>query len=246
MKGKLFLVPSSIGETTARAIASTSPEVIDALTHCPIFVMETPKAGRAFIKKVTPTFNFQDKNYYQLNKYSTDEELGEMLNDLNKGNDIALLSDAGNPCIADPGNILVAKCHENSIKVVPLTGPSSILMALVSSGFNGQLFTFNGYLPKSEGEQTSAIRKLESQANHGHSQLFMETPFRNQKLLELLLKTLSSNSLLLIACNINTEEEFIACKKVSEWKKNLPNIMKKPTIFGLGQFQTQGVKSKRK
>jgi 16S rRNA (cytidine1402-2'-O)-methyltransferase len=244
-KGTLFLIPSTISETKDSSIINTVPAVIEVLNKTDDLVMETPKAGRAFVKKVIPNFDFQSKRYFTLNKFSSEQDLNEMMTVLRTGKDLGLLSDAGCPCIADPGNILVAACHKEGIKVVPITGPSSILLALIASGFNGQFFTFRGYLPKDDKEQTKIIKAIEIAGNNrNETNLFMETPFRNEKILDLLIKTLHPETYLLIASNISTESEFIYTKKIKDWLKSKPNITKKPTIFGIGQIQTQGVKSR--
>lgn len=156
---------------------------------------------------------------------------------MKKGIDFGLLSEAGLPCIADPGNIMVGWAHRNNIQVVPVNGPSSIILALISSGFNGQQFTFNGYLPIDKAERKKQIRHLEKLVQEtGYSQIFMETPYRNQQLLEDLCNQLSPHTLLCVAANINNpNEEFIKTLPIKEWKKKEQNLHKIPAIFVLGK-----------
>ena len=174
---------------------------------------------------------------FLLDKYSETSDLKEAQELMKKGTDFGLLSEAGLPCIADPGNIMVKWAHKNGIKVVPVNGPSSIILALISSGFNGQQFAFHGYLPIDKDERKSKIRQLEKQVQEtGYSQIFMETPYRNQRLLEDLCKFLSPQTALCIAADINNSEtEFIKTLSIKEWQKEEIDLHKIPAIFVLGQ-----------
>ena len=170
-------------------------------------------------------------------KYSESSDLKEAQKLMKSGQDFGLLSEAGLPCIADPGNLMVKWSHENNIKVIPINGPSSIILALISSGFNGQEFTFHGYLPIDREQKKKQILFLENQVQKsGYSQIFMETPYRNNQLLEDLIKFLNPNTKLCIAANINNPtEEFIKTLKISEWKNKKPELHKIPAVFVLGK-----------
>jgi len=170
--------------------------------------------------------------FHVVNEHSDGMDTGPILAAMNKGKNLGLLSEAGSPCIADPGANIVQMAHRNNIKVIPLTGPSSIFMALMASGFNGQNFTFNGYLPVNKRERKNKIKILEREAYRNDStQIFIETPYRNNALLEDILQTCRKETMLCIACNILTEKEFILSCSIGEWKKNIPDLHKKPTVF---------------
>jgi 16S rRNA (cytidine1402-2'-O)-methyltransferase len=157
-----------------------------------------------------------------------------LLKNVLDGKSCGVISEAGNPCIADPGNEIVAYAHKRNIAVIPLVGPSSILLALIASGFNGQQFSFHGYLPIQGVERSRKLKQLESAAKNGHTQIFMETPFRNQKLLEEILKTCHDDALLCIACDLTLSTQFIHTKKIRDWKKEQPDIQKRYCIFLFG------------
>ena len=174
---------------------------------------------------------------FLLDKNTERKDLQEAQMLMVKGQDFGLLSEAGLPCIADPGNLMVKWCHENGVKVIPINGPSSIIMALISSGFNGQEFTFHGYLPIDKSEKKSKIKWLDSQVqNTGFSQIFMETPYRNNQLFEDLCKNLPPHAKLCIAANINDpNDEFIKTLTIKDWQKNKPELHKIPAVFVLGR-----------
>ena len=194
------------------------------------FIFENEKPGRAFIKEISPEKNQSELNISVLNKHTIEKEIKNFLNPCLSGNDIALISDAGCPGIADPGSEIVRLAHENKIKVIPLVGPSSILLALMGSGMNGQSFKFNGYLPIEKNERKKKIKILENKSLIT-TQIFMETPYRNNKFLSTLLVTLRPETKLCIACDLTLSSEYIKTKEVKIWKSTKVDIHKRPTIF---------------
>jgi 16S rRNA (cytidine1402-2'-O)-methyltransferase len=226
----LYLLPSYLGETSPKDIFS--PKEIELLKTLKFFVAENQKSARKFVKYLCPEIPQSDLNFSILNKRTTEEELEYLSQPLKNGEDIGLISEAGLPCIADPGNILVSWCHRHDIRVVPINGPSSIILALIASGLNGQNFTFNGYLPIDSYERKKAILNLEKiSRNQGYSQIFMETPYRNQALFDDLIKYLSPKTYLCIATNVTLPNETIKTLFCKDWKSKKPNFHKYPTIF---------------
>lgn len=233
-KGTLYLLPSGMGNNDPlRIIPQYNIHVMLSIKH---FIVENGKTARAFLKDTVPGIVLQERNYYELNNHTEAKDFVEYLKPLNAGEDVGLMSEAGCPGIADPGAEIVKLAHEQGIKVVPLVGPSSIFMALMASGFNGQSFAFNGYLPKDKHERSRKIKEYERiAATKNQSQLFIETPYRNEQLLQELLQTLPPAAKLLIACDITTANEYIKTKYVADWKKQtLPDLSKRPCIFGIG------------
>ncbi len=230
----LFLIPAYLSEESP--IEYFAPAIKEYIQKTNYFFVENEKTSRKVIKFFCPEKKQSDLKLFLLDKYSETVDLKEAQKLMKDGQDFGLLSEAGLPCIADPGNLMVKWCHENSIKVIPINGPSSIILALISSGFNGQEFTFHGYLPIDKGEKKQKIQFLENQVQKtGYSQIFMETPYRNNQLLEDLIKFLNPNTKLCIAANINhPTEEFIKTLKISEWKNKKPELHKIPAVFVLG------------
>ena len=195
-------------------------------------MFENEKAGRKFIKKITPTKSQDSLKLNLINKFTLKEELNSFLKPIFNGFNIGLISDAGCPGVADPGSDIIKIAHQSNIKVVPLVGPSSILLAIMSSGLNGQNFAFNGYLPIDKEDKKSKIKELERLSfQKNQSQIFIETPYRNNKMFEDLLKNLSDSTNLCIACDLTLKNEFVRTLSVNEWGKNKINIDKKPAIF---------------
>lgn len=195
-------------------------------------MFENEKAGRKFIKKITPTKAQNSIKVNLINKFTLKEELNSFLKPIFDGYNIGLISDAGCPGVADPGSDIVKIAHQSNIKVVPLVGPSSILLAIMSSGLNGQNFAFNGYLPIDRDDKKTKIKELERLSlQKNQSQIFIETPYRNNKMFEDLLKNLSDSTNLCIACDLTLKNEFIRTLSVNEWGKNKINIDKRPAIF---------------
>ncbi|AZI20540.1 SAM-dependent methyltransferase [Chryseobacterium taklimakanense] len=231
----LFLIPAYLSEESPSEYFA--PAIKEYILKTDYFFVENEKTARKVIKFFCPEKKQPDLKLFILDKYSENSDLKEAQNLMKAGQDFGLLSEAGLPCIADPGNIIVKWCHENDIQVVPVNGPSSIILALVSSGFNGQEFTFHGYLPIDKSQKSQKIKFLETQVQKtGYSQIFMETPYRNNQLFEDLLKSLSPNTRLCIAANINhPTDEFIKTLSIKDWQKNKPELHKIPAVFVLGK-----------
>ena len=230
----LFLIPAYLSEESP--IDYFAPSIKEYILKTDYFFVENEKTARKVIKFFAPEKRQSDLKLFLLDKYSESNDLKEAQKLMKSGQDFGLLSEAGLPCIADPGNLMVKWCHEN-IKVIPINGPSSIILALISSGFNGQEFTFHGYLPIDKEQKKKQILFLEHQVQKsGYSQIFMETPYRNNQLLEDLIKFLNPNTKLCIAANINhPTEEFIKTLKISDWKNKKPELHKIPAVFVLGK-----------
>lgn len=231
----LFLIPAYLSEESP--IDYFAPSIKEYILKTDYFFVENEKTARKVIKFFAPEKKQSDLKLFLLDKYSESNDLKEAQKLMKSGQDFGLLSEAGLPCIADPGNLMVKWCHENKIKVIPINGPSSIILALISSGFNGQEFTFHGYLPIDKEQKKKQILYLENQVQKsGYSQIFMETPYRNNQLLEDLIKFLNPNTKLCIAANINhPTEEFIKTLKISDWKNKKPELHKIPAVFVLGK-----------
>lgn len=231
----LFLIPAYLSEESP--LEYFAPSIKEYILKTDYFFVENEKTARKVIKFFCPEKKQPDLKLFLLDKYSENSDLKEAQNLMKVGQDFGLLSEAGLPCIADPGNIIVKWCHENNIKVVPVNGPSSIILALISSGFNGQEFTFHGYLPIDKSQKSQKIKFLETQVQKtGYSQIFMETPYRNNQLFEDLAKSLSPNTGLCIAANINhPTDEFIKTLSIKDWQKNKPELHKIPAVFVLGK-----------
>jgi len=229
-KGKLILIPTVIGENTAQ---DTLPSVIfDTIKHTNIYIVENIRSARRFIKKIYAEKNIEETIFYAYGKHDSINYEQDLLLHILAGEDVGLISEAGVPSVADPGSKIVEYAHNFNITVTPLVGPSSILLALMASGMNGQNFAFNGYLPIESKERANKVKQLEKLAHtHKQTQIFMETPYRNNQLLEVILKTCRSQSKLCIASNITTDKESILTKTISEWKTIKIDINKQPSIF---------------
>lgn len=199
------------------------------------FIVEDLKSARRLLRSLGYSGQFDDVSFSVLNHHTRPEEYKEMIKPLVQGMHVAIISEAGVPCVADPGNVIVALAHEHNIRVVPLSGPSSIVLALMASGFNGQLFTFNGYLPRERKDRIKKLRQLEQLAAQGHTQIFMDAPYRNAQVLEDILANSGMNSKLCIAANISCEDEFIRTFSVAEWHMKKPEINKKNVMFLFGK-----------
>lgn len=230
LNGILYLIPTTLGDNEPLEVLPLSvKKVIETTNH---FIVENEKSARRFIKKITPKKVQPLLELYVLNKYTQDQELPAFLEAIHQGKNVGLLSEAGCPGVADPGSEIVKIAHERGIRVVPLVGPSSILMAMMASGMNGQNFAFNGYLPIDKDERKRAIKQLEKRAGDlKQSQAFIETPYRNDKLLADLTATLSGNTRLCVACDITLPTEFIKTLTINEWKKTSVSLHKRPTMF---------------
>lgn len=228
--GRVFLIPSILGDNEPLEVLPISVKgAIEQIDH---YVVESEKSARKFIKKISPRKSQSKLKIETLNKFTDQAAIPGFLQPCYEGYDLGILSEAGCPGIADPGADVVKIAHEKNIRVIPLVGPSSILLAMMASGFNGQHFAFTGYLPIENSDRKKAIKKLERTSREmQQSQIFIETPYRNDKVMEELLKTLLGTTRLCVACDITLPTEQIATKTVSVWKQNKWELHKRPAIF---------------
>ena len=226
----MYLIPTTLGDNEPLEVLPLSVrKVIEELDY---FIVENEKTARRFIKRITPKKPQPSLNLLKLDKYADELEVRTYLDVCLKGISVGLLSEAGVPAIADPGAEIVKMAHEKSIRVVPLVGPSSIILAMMASGFNGQNFAFNGYLPIESSERKKAIKNLERLSKEkGQSQIFIETPYRNEKMFADLKSTLTPSTKLCIACDITLQTEYIKTLEAKDWKTEHPDLHKRPTIF---------------
>lgn len=230
MQAALYLLPVTLGDTSIESVLPTyNREVILKIKH---FVVEDVRSARRFLKKVEPSIVIDELTFYPLNKHTSPEEISGYLNPLMAGNPMGVISEAGCPAVADPGADVVAIAQRKGLKVVPLVGPSSIILSVMASGFNGQSFAFHGYLPIEPSERAKRIKALEARAYaEDQTQLFIETPYRNNKMAEEIMRDCKPQTKLCIAANITCENEFIRTRTVKEWKGKLPDLSKIPCIF---------------
>lgn len=228
--GKLYLIPTTLGEMNPEEVLPHTIKItIDFIDY---YIVENEKTARRFIKSVHPEKKQPNLKLFSLNKHTDVSEHHEFIKPLLEGKNMGLMSEAGCPGVADPGAVIVKLAHEKGIQVVPLVGPSSILLAMMASGMNGQSFAFNGYLPIDKSEKKTALKNLEKLSfDKNQSQLFIETPYRNNKFLEDLLQILQPNTLLCVACDITLPTEFIKTQSVNQWKKNKADLHNRPCIF---------------
>jgi 16S rRNA (cytidine1402-2'-O)-methyltransferase len=228
--GILYLLPVGLGENNHnKFLPEYNIQITSSLKE---FIVENVRTARRFLRSTGYVQDFENVIFHVLDKHTSDADIPGFLHNLKNGQNIGLLSEAGNPCIADPGNKVVKLAHASGIRVRPLVGPSSILMALIASGFNGQNFAFCGYLPMDKQERQAKIKELQHLAvNKNQTQIFMETPFRNNSLLADVLNTCHETMLLCIATNISTDSESIITKSVKEWKKQTPDLHKQPSVY---------------
>lgn len=228
--GTLYLIPVPLADEAAAK--SFTPYLIDTINSIREYIVENEKTARKFLKEAGLKTPQNDLIIHDYGKHNRAGDQTEFFNGLTAGNDVGLMSEAGCPGVADPGSEIVAKAHRMGIKVVPLVGPSSILLALMASGFNGQSFTFHGYLPIDKAQRSKKIKDLEMLAERNNqTQLFIETPFRNNPMLDEILRTCHPATRLCIACDITAATEFIQTRPIQEWRKKAPDLHKRPTIF---------------
>jgi 16S rRNA (cytidine1402-2'-O)-methyltransferase len=233
-QGKLFLIPNTLGESDVRAVLPAN--IAEVLNSIGEFIVEDERTARRFLKKAGYTGSLDTVILHLLNEHTNPKTISSFLDGLEEGKNIGIISDAGCPAVADPGAVIVKMAHEKNVEVVPVTGPSSIIMALMASGMNGQNFAFTGYLPKEKSDRAKKIKELEQLAvNKDQTQLFIETPYRNIQLFEELLSQCAPSTLLCIACDITLSSEFIRTRSIAEWKKEKPDIHKRPAVFVLGK-----------
>lgn len=228
--GKLYLIPAKLGDSSYEAIfPNINKELILSINT---FIIEDLRSARRFLKSLNYPGNFDDVDFHILNEHTRAEDTNQYLNAIEKGIDVGILSEAGMPCIADPGNVIVQMAHRKNIAVIPLIGPSSIFLSLAASGFNGQNFSFLGYIPIKPNERSVYLRELEKRVwKLNQTQIFIEAPYRNVKLFESIIQNCSANTMLCIACDLTLKTEFIRTKTIIEWKKTKPDIHKRPTVF---------------
>lgn len=226
----LYLLPVTLGDTPVdKVLPAYNREVIRGIKH---FIVEDVRSARRFLKKVDAEINIDELTFYPLNKHTSAEEVSGYLKPLEEGAPMGVISEAGCPAVADPGADVVAIAQRKNLRVVPLVGPSSILLSVMGSGFNGQSFAFHGYLPIEPGERTKRLKELESRIyTESQTQLFIETPYRNNKMAEEILRTCRPQTKLCIAANLTCDGEYIRTKSVKEWKGKLPDLNKIPCIF---------------
>ena len=235
MTGKLYLIPTSLGDgAPLETIPISIKKIIESID---VYIVENEKSARRFIKAVSSGKSQSSLTLFTLNKFTDPLEIPLYLEECYKGNNIGLLSDAGCPAVADPGAEVVKIAHEKNIKTIPLVGPSSILLAMMSSGMNGQNFAFNGYLPIEKVERKSKMKQLEKRSfDENQSQLFIETPYRNNSVLEDLHKTLNSDTKICVACDLTLPTEYIKTQTAKQWKHSKLDFHKRPAIFIIHKY----------
>ncbi len=230
LPGSLYLIPVPLAENASAK--SFTPYLVETINHINEYIVENSKTARRFLKEAGLQTPQSELIIHDYGKHSRDGNINEFFTGLLAGKDVGLMSEAGCPGVADPGAEIVALAHEKGIKVLPLVGPSSILLALMASGFSGQSFTFHGYLPIDKLQRANKIKELEALAErHNQTQIFIETPFRNNPILEEILRSCKSETRLCIACDLTSEDEFVQTKSIREWKMKVPELHKRPAIF---------------
>ena len=231
MKGKLYLIPNTLGDTALSAVIPA--DVIALVADLKFFVVENAKAARQFLKKANPAIDYNATTLFELNEHTSPQDISAFIKPLLDGNNMGLLSDAGCPSVADPGASIVSIAHTKGIDVIPLVGPSSILLSLMASGFNGQNFAFHGYLPKQQNERINKIKQLNKYCKQ-QTQLFIETPYRNKHLFDDILKNSEPTTKLCVAVNITLPTQLILTQTIAQWQKDktiTEKIDKQPCIF---------------
>lgn len=231
-RGRLYLVPTPLVDGQTEVLPQSNHLIV---RNCSYFLVESLKMGRRHVKAMVPDFDFNKASFEELNKKTDPTQLEELLQPALAGHDLCILSDAGSPVIADPGGNIVKLAHRKGIDVLPLTGPSSIMLALMASGFNGQQFSFHGYLNRDKNKLRNDLKRLEHEVKSGYTQIFMETPYRNLAIYNQILDCLSPSSLLSIACDLTAPTGYVHTKSIAQWSQlPEPNIHKRPCIFLLG------------
>ena len=228
--GNLYLIPTTLGESdTARVIPSEVSAIVKEIRY---FIVENIRTARRYLRKMDPTLNIDELQFFELNQHTDSSAPAEYLNPVLEGFDVGIISEAGCPGIADPGAEVVKIAHIKQIRVIPLVGPSSILLSLMASGMNGQNFAFIGYIPVKPAERVKAIREIEKRSGvENQTQIFIEAPYRNTQLINDLINTLNDQTRLCIACDITLNTEYIKTQTVAQWKKGIPDLNKRPAIF---------------
>lgn len=230
-EGVLYLIPCTLGDTPLdRVLPTYNAEVVRGIRH---FIVEEVRTARRFLRRMDREFPIDDSVFYEMGKHADEHRYAEYLRPIAEGSPVGVISEAGCPAVADPGADIVALAMRRGIRVVPLVGPNSMILAVMGSGLNGQSFAFNGYLPIGDGERAQRLKALEQRAQRERqTQLFIETPYRNRKMFDTLLRTLSPRTRLCIAAGITTADEWIQTHTIAEWKRqSLPDLSKLPAIF---------------
>ena len=230
METALYLIPVTLGDTPlCNVLPQYNSEIIAGIRH---FIVEDVRSARRFLRKVDPQFDIDASQFFELNKHTAPEDVAGFLRPLHDGKPMGVISEAGCPAVADPGADVVAIAQRKGLKVVPLVGPSSIILSVMASGFNGQSFAFNGYLPVKPDERVKKLRQLEQRIyNEEQTQLFIETPYRNGKMVEDILSACRPQTKLCIAANLTCEDEYVHTRTVKEWRGKVPDLSKSPCIF---------------
>ena len=231
MPPALYLIPVTLGETTVeQVLPSYNHEVIMGIRH---FVVENIRSARRFLRQIDKAFPIDDSTFFEMGKHADEKLFSSYLQPLREGKPVGVISEAGCPAVADPGADIVSIAQREGLRIVPLVGPNSMIMAVMSSGLGGQTFAFNGYLPVEPADRTKRLKALETRAwTEGQTQLFIETPYRNQKMFQSLLAALRPQTRLCIAAGITTKDEYIRTLRISDWKNTkLPDLSKVPAIF---------------
>ena len=231
MHGTLYLVPTILSEEALHVFPQYVFDITNKLT---VFFVENEKTARRYLRKSGFTASFETTPILPLNEHTDTATVSTYVEYLKQGTDCALMSEAGVPAVADPGSVLVRFCHQNNIRVVPLVGPSSILLALMGSGLNGQQFHFHGYIPVKQPQRKQYIQHMEAETKKGVTQIFIETPYRNNAILQDIISACNSDVILCIAYDLTGTKESIRTQPISYWKKHLPALEKIPAIFLLG------------
>jgi len=226
----IYLIPTTLGDSDINRVI---PQNIHHLaSHLHYFIVEDLRNARRYLKKLDKSINIDELTFFELNKHTRSTEVETFLSPIKKGESIGIISEAGCPGVADPGADIVKIAHKKNIKVIPLVGPSSILLSLMASGMNGQNFAFAGYIPIKKPERVKRLRQLEKRSQvENQTQIFIEAPYRNDKLLADILSTCAPETRVCVACDITLKTEYIVTKTVAQWRKAVPEIHKRPTIF---------------
>lgn len=230
METALYLLPVTLGDTPLhKVLPAHNIEIISGIRH---FIVENVRSARRFLRQSDAHFDIDGSTFFELNKHTSPQDISGFLQPLVNGNPMGVISEAGCPAVADPGADVVAIAQRKGLKVIPLVGPSSIILSVMASGFNGQSFAFHGYLPIKPDERAKALHRLEQRIYNEHqTQLFIETPYRNDKMIEDILHTCRPQTKLCIAANLTCDDEYVRTLTVKEWRGRIPDLSKKPTIF---------------
>ena len=230
MKGRLFLIPSPLGDNEPAEVIPAG--VLSMLPSISTYVVEAVRTARRYLSAAGLKGHVQDIEFHELNEHTTPEEVEALMKLFDDGRDVGLITEAGLPAVADPGAQLVRLCHRHGVEVVPMSGPSSLMLALMASGLNGQSFAFLGYLPAKTEERRQALRSIEKHSSTARqTKIFIETPYRNDSLLADILSVCRADTEVCIAANITMPDAFIRTKTAGEWKKSVPTIGKRPCVF---------------